>query len=86
MPSVLPGRSIGTGAVVAAGSIVTKDVPDYTIVAGNPARPIRRRFAEPVAQRLMALAWWDWGHERLHAVLSDFRALDVEAFLEKHGG
>ncbi|MCZ8104781.1 MAG: DapH/DapD/GlmU-related protein [Burkholderiales bacterium] len=82
---VLAGRSIGTGAVVAAGSIVTKDVPDYTIVAGNPARPIRRRFPEAVAQRLQALAWWDWEHGRLHEALGDFRALDVEAFLEKHG-
>jgi phosphonate metabolism protein (transferase hexapeptide repeat family) len=82
---VLAGRSVGTGAVVAAGSIVTKDVPDYTIVAGNPARPIRRRFPEAVAQRLQALAWWDWEHERLHEALGDFRALDIEAFLEKHG-
>jgi phosphonate metabolism protein (transferase hexapeptide repeat family) len=49
---VLPGRSIGTGAVVAAGAIVTKDVAAYTIVAGNPARPIKRRFSEEVADRL----------------------------------
>ena len=61
---VLPGRSIGTGAVVAAGAIVTKDVAPYTIVAGNPARPIRRRFPEAIAERLRRLAWWDWGHER----------------------
>src|SRR6202047_1544935 len=45
---VLPGRSIGTGAVVAAGAIVTKDVPAYTIVAGNPARAIKRRFSEDI--------------------------------------
>src|SRR5580693_10107453 len=52
---VLPGRSVGTGAVVAAGAIVTKDVPAYTIVAGNPARTIRRRFAESVTSRLAQL-------------------------------
>ena len=58
----------------------------YTIVAGNPAKPIRRRFPETIAERLMQLAWWDWSHERLHGALGDFRKLPVEAFLEKHGG
>jgi phosphonate metabolism protein (transferase hexapeptide repeat family) len=81
---ILPGRSIGTGAVVAAGAIVTKDVPAYTIVAGNPARPVRRRFSEPVAGRLAELAWWDWDHETLRRALPDFRKLDVEGFLEKY--
>lgn len=83
---VLAGRSIGTGAVIAAGSIVTKDVPDYTIVAGNPARVMRRRFEPAVAERLMALAWWDWEHERLHKALSDFQQLSIEGFIEKHEG
>ncbi|CAN7486946.1 chloramphenicol acetyltransferase [Bosea sp. LjRoot9] len=83
---ILPGRSIGTGAVVAGGAIVTKDVAPYTIVGGNPARPIRRRFPEPIAERLLALAWWDWEHARLRTALADFRSLSVEAFLEKHGG
>ncbi len=82
--SILPGRSIGTGAVVAAGAIVTKDVPAYTIVAGNPARPIKRRFPESVAGRLAELAWWDWDHETLRRALPDFRKLDVEGFLEKY--
>lgn len=83
---VLPGRNIGIGAVVAAGAVVTKDVAPYTIVAGNPARPIRRRFTQAIEDRLVALAWWDWSHAQLHAALPDFRALEVEAFLEKHGG
>lgn len=83
---ILPGRRVGTGSVVAAGAIVTRDVAPYTIVAGNPARVIRRRFPEDIEQRLVALAWWDWSHERLHAALADFRALSVEAFLDKHEG
>ena len=83
---VLAGRNIGTGAVVAGGAVVTKDVPDYTIVAGNPARIIRRRFPEEIAERLKALAWWDWEHAALRTALDDFRALPVEAFLEKYEG
>jgi len=81
---VLPGRSVGTGAVVAAGAIVTKDVPAYTIVAGNPARTIRRRFPESVANRLAKLSWWNWSHEALRKALPDFRKLSIEDFLAKY--
>ncbi len=81
---ILPGRNIGTGAVIAAGAIVTKDVAPYTIVAGNPARVIRRRFPEDVAAGLTELAWWDWDHETLRQALPDFRKLAVEDFLSKY--
>jgi phosphonate metabolism protein (transferase hexapeptide repeat family) len=81
---VLPGRSIGTGAVVGAGSVVTKDVMEYAIVVGNPARQIRQRFSDAVAERMLALCWWNWPHEKLHIALADFRALTAEQFLDKH--
>lgn len=81
---ILPGTRIGTGAVVAAGAIVTKDVGDYEIVAGNPARVIRRRFSADIAAHLLEIAWWDWSHERLQAALHDFRSLTIEEFVAIH--
>ena len=83
---IKPEITVGHGAVVASGAVVTRDVPPYMIVAGVPAIPIRRRFADDIANRLMALAWWDWDHARLRRALEDFRALSAAAFLEKYGG
>lgn len=83
---VKPEVTIGAGAVIASGAVVTKDVAPYMIVAGLPAQPLRPRFAPGIADRLMALAWWDWPHDRLRAALLDFRALKAEAFLEKYHG
>lgn len=83
---VKPEVTIGAGAVIASGAVVTKDVAPYMIVAGVPAQPLRARFSPAIAERLMALAWWDWPHERLREALSDFRQLPAEAFLERHGG
>ena len=57
---VLPGVTIGHGAIVAAASVVASDVPPYAIVGGNPARVIRRRYEDEDVERLLRAAWWDW--------------------------
>ncbi|KNB49044.1 CatB-related O-acetyltransferase [Streptomyces caatingaensis] len=57
---IMPGVRIGDGAVIAAGSVVTGDVEPYTIVGGNPARPIRRRFDDADVAKLLRAAWWNW--------------------------
>lgn len=81
---IMPGVTIGTGAIIGSNAVVTKDVADFAIAVGVPAKPIRQRFPDAIAARLMALAWWDWSHEKLHEALPDFRAMQIEAFLEKY--
>ena len=83
---VMPGVTIGNGAIIGSNAVVTKDVADFAIAVGVPARTIKQRFSDDVAGRLDALAWWDWDHERLHQALPDFRKLGIEAFLEKYEG
>ena len=82
--TVTAGVTVGTGAVVGAGAVVTKDVAPYTIVAGVPARPIRRRFTEAQEEALMEIAWWDWDHDRFGRAVPDFRALEIDAFIETY--
>lgn len=81
---VMKGVMIGNGAVVGSNAVVTKDVPPYAIVAGTPAKFINWRHPAAIADRLQALAWWDWDHDTIHRALPDFRKLPVEEFLEKH--
>jgi virginiamycin A acetyltransferase len=62
---LLSGVRVGDGAVIAAGSVVTRDVPAFAIVAGSPARVIRMRFGEEEIARLSDLAWWSWSEDEM---------------------
>lgn len=66
---IMPGVTIGDGAIIAARALVTKDVPPYAMVAGTPAAIVRMRFTESEIARLQALAWWDWPNEQVNALL-----------------
>lgn len=80
---LLPGICIGSGAVIAAGAVVSKDVAPYSIVAGVPARQIKARFPEKIAQTLLDIGWWDWPEEHLFNALAAFQSDDIAAFCEK---
>lgn len=77
---ILGGVTIGTGAIVAAGAVVVKDVPPYAVVGGNPAKVIRYRFSEDQIELLLASKWWDWPIEKIRQHLEDFS--DIKKFME----
>jgi virginiamycin A acetyltransferase len=76
---IMPGVKIGNGAIVATASVVTRDVPPYAIVGGNPASIIRYRFDEATIARLEAIRWWDWDAARITRHVRAICAGDVSA-------
>jgi virginiamycin A acetyltransferase len=76
---VMPGVQIGNGAIIAARTVVSGDVPDYAIIAGNPGRVLRHRFPADVVQRLLGLAWWDWDLERIGRHVDAITGADIDA-------
>lgn len=70
---ILDGIKIGDGSIIGAGSVVTKDVEPYTIVAGIPAKLIKKRFSEEVVGKLQSLKWWNWEEEKLIRNLALFQ-------------
>lgn len=82
---ILSGVTISDGAIVAAGSVVTRDVPPYAIVAGNPARFIRYRFSGETIAAMRSIRWWDWP---LEVIMQEKAAFDLPAdeFVRRFGG
>jgi acetyltransferase-like isoleucine patch superfamily enzyme len=80
---ILSGVTIGDGAVIYAGSVVTKDVPSYAIVAGVPAKIIRYRFDSKTIEKLVRIAWWNWSDDEIKDLIDDFY-ISGEEFAERH--
>lgn len=83
--TIMPGVTIGDGAIIATGAVVTKDVPPYAIVGGNPATLLRYRFDEATIARLLALRWWEWDAARVTRCVAQLCAGDLDA-LERQAG
>lgn len=79
---IMPGVKISSGSIIGARSIVTKDVPPYTIVAGSPARIIRQRFESEIIAKLLEVAWWDWPIEKIVAKFKAIDECDIYALME----
>ena len=86
---IMPGIRIGDGAMIGSRSVVTKDVAPYAIVAGNPAREIRKRFSDSDIERLLDMRWWDWPLEQIEAEMATLCSGDIAGLHErftKRGG
>jgi virginiamycin A acetyltransferase len=81
--TIMPGVRIGDGAIVASCAVVTRDVPPYAIVGGNPATVLRSRFDDATVTRLLALRWWDWDAETITRRVGELCSDNVEAILRR---
>ncbi len=76
--TIMPGVTIGSGVIIGSSSVITKDVPDYSIVAGNPAKIIRKRFDDKTIARLLEIAWWDWPDEKIFSNIKYIVGGDID--------
>ena len=79
---IMPGVKIGSGVIIGTAAVVTKDVPDYCIVAGNPAKIIRQRFDDQTIARLMQISWWNWPDEKIFSNIGAIVGSDIDKLEE----
>jgi virginiamycin A acetyltransferase len=75
----MPGVKVGNGAIIASKSVVTDDVPAYSVVGGNPAKVIKYRFDDSTINELLEIAWWDWSAEKITEHLEAIVGCDLVA-------
>ena len=80
---ILHGCKIGNGVTIAAGAVVTKDVPDFCVVGGIPAKIIRKKCTDEEAEQMNQIAWWDWSDNVIAERNADFR-LSISEFIKKY--
>lgn len=80
--TIMAGVSIGDGAIISTNSTVTKDVEPYTIVGGNPAKNIRKRFSEDVIAKLLELQWWHWDIEKITMNIQNLTDNNIEKLMK----
>lgn len=83
--TIMPGVKVGDGAIIAAQSVVTKDIDPYRVVGGNPAKLIKKRYSDEVIEDWLAIKWWDWEIEDIHKNLEFIIRGDIE-MLKKNTG
>ena len=82
--TIMSGVKIGNGAVIGASSVVTKDIPPYAIVAGNPAKIIKYRFTEEQIVSLLKIEWWNWDEYKIKDESFDLWSNNIDEFIKKH--
>ena len=81
---IMPGVTIGDGAIISARSVVTQDVPPYTIMGGNPAMPLKQRFDDATIAALLEVAWWNWPVATIEAHIDAIMCRDIDALERAH--
>jgi acetyltransferase-like isoleucine patch superfamily enzyme len=82
--TIMSGVKIHNGSVIGTGSIVTKDVPPYSIVVGNPAKIVKYRFNPKQIESLLKIAWWDWTEDRIKTEAKTLWSNNIDIFIDKH--